>query len=211
MNFSTFEKSPPNRTLHRSLQWQGWAAMLGGLSWLVAYGLSVPLGRESGAARVEAGASGLGWAYFAAFTGALLCLGVSLAGLHVRLWRRRKASLVGLLLATLTVALASTNALLLTGLLGPPRFEHALGGQGVMATCVSAVLLGLASWREPLLPRGASAAVLATGVLTVVLIFASTLPFGPVPAYVVDDLPFALAGAAWMALGTAIRGHSERG
>jgi hypothetical protein len=185
--------------------------MLGGLLWLVAYGLSVPLGRENGAARAEASASGLSHAYFAAFTGALLCLGVSLAGLHVRLWRRRKTSLVGLLLAALTIALASTNAVLLTGLLGPPRFDHAFGGQGVMATCASAVLLGLASWREPLLPRRVSAAVLATGLLTVVLIFASTLPFGPVPAYLVDDLPFALAGAAWMALGAAMRAHSGRG
>lgn len=189
----------------RPIRWEGLAAILGGALWLVAYALSVPLGRENGPARADASASWLGWAYFATFTGATLALSTGLAGLHVRLWRRRKASLPGLLLAALALAAASTNTVLLTGLLGPPRFDHARGGQGVMTTCVSAALLGLATRREPLLPRGGSAALLATGVLTVVLILASTLPLGPVPAYLVDDLPFALAGAAWITLGVTMR------
>jgi multisubunit Na+/H+ antiporter MnhB subunit len=196
----------PSETLPSPLiRWEGVAAILGGVLWLVAYALSVPLGRENGPARADASASWLGWSYFAAFSGATLALGAGLAGLHVRRWRRRLASLPGLLLAVLAFASASANTLLLTGLLGPPRFDHARGGQGVMTICVSAALLGIATRREPLLPRGVSTALLATGVGTVVLIVASTLPLGPVPAYLVDDLPFALAGAAWIALGMAMR------
>lgn len=196
----------PSETLPSPpIRWEGMAAILGGALWLVAYTLSVPLGRENGPARADASASWLAWSYFAAFTGATLALGAGLAGLHSRLWRRRMASLPGLLLAALSLASASANTVLLTGLLGPPRFDHARGGQGVMTTCISAALLGLATRREHLLPRGGSTALLATGVLTVVLIVASTLPVGPVPAYLVDDLPFALAGAAWIALGVAMR------
>ncbi|AKJ01547.1 hypothetical protein [Archangium gephyra] len=182
------------------------AALLGGALWLVAYALSVPLGRENGPARADASASWLGWSYFAAFSGAILALGAGLTGLQVRLWRRRRlVSLPGLLLAVLAFASAGANALLLMGLLGPARFDHARGGQGVMATCVSAALLGFTTRRAPWLPRGVSTALLATGVLTVVLIAASTVPLGPVPAYLVDDLPFALAGAAWISLGVAMR------
>lgn len=199
-------ESHPNRPL----LWEGLAAMVGGLLWLVAYAASVPLGRENGSARADASASWLAWSYFAAFAGATLSLGAGLAGLQVRRWRR-KTSLVGLLLAVIAFGSSLANTVLLTGLLGRPRFDPLHGGNGAMATCVSAVLLGVATWRERTIPRGASIALLATGSLTVVLIFASTLSFGPVPAYFVDDLPFALAGAAWIALGAMMRVHGWRG
>lgn len=201
-------ESPPSRPLH----WEGLAAMMGGLLWVVAYGLSVPLGRESGGARADAGASWLGWSYFATFTAAALALGTGLVGLHVRLWRRRVTSLVGLLLAAVTLVSAGINTVLLAGLRGPVRFDYDRGGHGVMATCVSAALLGIATRRERALPRGGSAGLLATGVLTVVLLIAAMFSsLVPLPAYVLDDLPFALAGAAWIILGAAMREWGWRG
>ena len=74
-----------------------------------------------------------------------------------------------------------------------------------MALCVSTVLLGLASSKGQVLPPWGGRALLALGVSTVALIAASTVSFGSVPAYLVDDLPFALAGAVWFALGSAMR------
>lgn len=187
-----------------AIRWEGLAAMGGGALWVVTYVGSVLLGRQGERPDTDVSAAWL--PFFAAFCGASLLLGTSLLGLHARpRSHARWTAQAGLLLATLAVATAGANLVLLTGAVGPARFSPDLGGTGVMAVCASTVLLGLAARKGQAPLPWAGHALIALGVSTVVLIAASTLSFGSVPAYVVDDLPFALAGAVWFALGLAMR------
>jgi hypothetical protein len=187
------------------LMWDNLAALLGGALWIVFYGIDFWVGRQlAGVATEELPPRP--WAYGAFFCGGIFCISASLVGLQRRLRGHAKGvGIPALLLAGVGLLTASINGVLLTGLLGPARFMGWLAAIGVMSLCVSTTLLGVVARREPLHPRWASTLLLTTGVLTVVLIFASGLRFGPVPTYVVHDLPFALSGIAWLVLGRVPR------
>ncbi|QRN95010.1 hypothetical protein JRI60_38870 [Archangium violaceum] len=191
----------------RPPRWDGATAMLGGLLWLVAYGVNVVFGLENGHAPLAPSDSRLAWLGAASFSGAQFLFGITLVGVWLRLrGRARWTGLVGLLLAAVPLCSAATNAVLLTGLFGPVRVIGALGALGVLGTCLGALFLGIASLRARTLPRWNALLLLALGPATVVLLVLSTLSFGPgVPAYVVDDMPFAIAGSAWFSLGLALR------
>jgi hypothetical protein len=185
-------------------RWDSLAAMLGGALWVVFYGVSVWMGRTLGGEPLP---EQVPWPYPASFCGAIFCLSASLVGLQRRLeGHEKKLGLPALGLAGVGLLVAFLNLVMLTGLLGPTRFMGGLAALGVFSLCISATLLGVATRREPVQPRWASTLLLTTGVLTVLLIFASGQRFGSVPAYIVDDLPFALSGSAWLVLGLAPRG-----
>jgi hypothetical protein len=185
---------------------EGPAAMLGGGLWLLFYGASVLAGRELGEGPRDVNDSGLPRLGAVMFSGALLLLGTSLMGLRARLQGRApRLGLAGAVMAALAIAMGTVNVVMLTGLLGRPRFIGGLAALGVLCVCTGAVLLGLATRRAQVLPRWASNLLAVTGPLTVVLIATSGLRFGSIPGYVLDDLPFAIAGLLWITAGVAMR------
>ncbi|HEX5751034.1 MAG TPA: hypothetical protein VFZ09_32710 [Archangium sp.] len=191
---------------HEQPRGEGLAAMLGGSLWLLFYGASALAGRELGEGPRDVNDSGLLRLGAAAFSGALLALGIGLMGLKARLQGRApRLGLASTVMAALAIALGTVNVLMLTGLLGPPRFIGGLAALGVLGVCTGAVLLGLATRREQVLPRWGSTLLAVTGPLTVVLIATSGLRFGSIPGYVLDDLPFAIAGLLWITAGVAMR------
>ncbi|WPB74610.1 hypothetical protein KYC5002_37075 [Archangium violaceum] len=193
------------------LRWEGPAAMLGGSLWLLFYGASALAGRELGEGPRDVNDSDLLLLGAAAFCGAVLSLGTSLTGLRARLQgRARRLGLAGGVMAALALATAALNALLLTGLVGRARFVGGLAALGVLGVCTGAVLLGLATRREQVLPRWGGTLLIVTGPLTVLLIATSGLRFGSIPGYVLDDLPFAIAGLSWITAGAAMRSRGEK-
>jgi hypothetical protein len=183
-------------------RWDGPATLLGGLLWLVSYSMDVVVGMRTGQAPTDPAASPLAWLGATSFVGATLGIGVGLVGLRSRLQGRApRMGLAGLVFASLTIAAATVNLVLLTGLFGCVRIIPPFGAIGVLGSCIGVTLLGIATLRARSLPRPGSLLLPWLGLLHIALLFASTVSIGDVPRYVLDNLPFALMGALWCALG----------
>lgn len=181
--------------------------MIGGLLWIAFYVTSILLG---GGMRDELplapGASALGLLSVSVFSGALVFIATALLLLHARYegragWQGR----VAWMLACLVLTVVTVQWVLMLGVIGQPIFVPPLGAVGVLSICGSAALLGVAGRRVSVLPRSGNRVLLAIGALTMVLVILSTLRYGSVPAYLVDDLPFGIAGVAWIFVGVAMR------
>lgn len=185
-------------------RWDGPATLLGGLLWLVSYGVDIVVGMRTGQAPADPTASPLHWLGATSFVSATLALGVGLVGLRTRLQGRSpKLGLVGLVFAALAIAASAVNLVLLSGILGGVRIIPPLGAVGVLGGCVGVTLLGTATVLARTLPRPASLVLPWVGLLHIGLLFASGLSLDGVPRYVLDNSPFAITGALWCFLGIA--------
>ncbi|WP_257454345.1 hypothetical protein [Archangium lipolyticum] len=183
-------------------RWDGPATLVGGLLWLLSYGVDLAVGMRTGKLPSDPSASPLDWLGATSFVGATLALGVGLVGLRVRLQgRARKTGLAGLVFASLTLGAALVNLVLLSGLLGGVRLIPPLGAVGVLSSCIGVTLLGIATVRARSLPRPGCLVLPWVGLLHVALLFASNIPIEGVPRYVMENTPFALIGAVWSVLG----------
>jgi hypothetical protein len=184
--------------VHRLARGIGVALMVGGTLWVVHFVLYAGAGTVRG--EVPDFSSIFGKIDGTIFTVAIVALSLGLFRLG-QLLRTRAAVWATAGMALATVAGLSVIAGLLTRVfVGQPI--GALGGIGVLGTCLSATLLAIAALRTRLLSRGLGALLFAVGLLTFPLIIAITIPFGAwLPMYVVDELPFAASGVAWLLLG----------
>jgi hypothetical protein len=74
-----------------------------------------------------------------------------------------------------------------------------LAGMGVLGSCLAATLLGAATLRSGLLPRRVAGLLLALGLVTFPLVVLLGMVANLwLPAWVTDELPFAIAGAGWL-------------
>jgi hypothetical protein len=185
----------------------GTTAMLGGLQWVLYYAATLTFGARHDDAPLpgDPRATAFTLYCFVVFCVALLLKDVSLMGLHARFegragWRGR----VALGLASLAFCSAASHLVLMLGVFGPQRIFQLFGAASVVSTCASALLLGLAGRRVPVLPRWGNTLLITTGALTMPLVILGTLSYGSLPRYVVDELPFGIAGCAWIALGVAM-------
>jgi hypothetical protein len=182
--------------------------VLGGLLWVFMYGTEILLGLKTGETYGDPSESVLAWLGGASFSGAIFCAGIGFVGLYARLQgRSRKLGIAGLLLESVAIIAAAVNLslLLLSGVTGAVTEFEPLGLLGVVGTFVGGcLLLGIAALRADVLPRWAGVLLLTVGVLFWLLIVA-TIPLEAVlPSYVIEDLPFPIAGAALVLVGRAL-------
>jgi hypothetical protein len=79
-------------------------------------------------------------------------------------------------------------------------------GMSVVGSCLAATLLGAATLSSGLLPRRAAGLLLALGLVTFPLVVLLGMVANLwLPAWVTDELPFAIAGAGWLLFARLIR------
>lgn len=190
------------------IRWGGPAMILGGLLWILTYLTEIVVGLTLGEEtfrQPDASASLLEWLWPVFFMGAIFCLGVGLLGVRVRLeGRSKKLGTAGAILASIAIAAASVNLVLLAGVSGEATAYDGLGFLGVIGIMLGSVLMGIAALRAKVLPRWARV-VLALIPLAFVPAIIATIPLEAVaPEYVIADLPFPVVGAVLATVGYAM-------
>lgn len=190
----------------------GGALLVGGLLWVVTYGVEIMVGvllGEATYAAPETSASWLVWLWPATFMGAILCLATGLLGVASRVGRRGRAlAMVGGLLALVALVASLVNLVRLTGVAGAPTALDQLGFLGVIGVLGGSVLLGAATVRGRVLPRRVRWTLTLLPLAFVPAIIA-TIPLESIaPDYVVADLPFPVVGLVLAWVGATL--HRDR-
>ena len=201
MQFDTYRSAAPAAQQERSFKAATWALCAGGALWILHYALQLAGGFSGAPLKPGHPLFALDGALFSA---AIFALDAGLCLLGARLQNRAR------ILARAAMGLALLACASMTAGLGlyltTQRPPGVWGVVGVIGTCLSATLLGLATRRSQALPSRPGTLLLLTGLLTFPVILLLAIPNGRgVPAFVTDELPFALSGAAWAALGLALR------
>jgi hypothetical protein len=140
----------------------------------------------------------------ALFIAALCALNLGLGMLALEVRPRHPilgtAALVVALLAFVGPPLAFLTRVLAGEIMG------GLAGMSVIGSCLGASLLGAATLRSALLPRRAAGLLLALGLITFPLVVLLGMVANLwLPAWVTDELPFAIAGAGWLLFARLLR------
>jgi len=146
------------------------------------------------------------------FGGAILLFAVGLLGIGARLrGRSRKLVAAGTVFALIAGASVAVQAVLASGVLGESVFVGAFLGFGVIGSLASATLLSIAALRTGVLQRRTGRLLLLTGLVTFPGIVTAGMVAAFVPAYLTDELPFAVSGVAWVLVGRALGTRREKG
>jgi hypothetical protein len=186
--------------------------MFGGALWVVYYVLFAMLSARHGKSLVivETTASQM-VPLVLLFVGAFGLLGVAMWGLRARLdGRCRILGYIGVIPATSAIVIALFCTVRLTGILGDGNPMGGVAGMGVLGTSLGAILLGIATLRARTLPGRMRFVPLSLGVLTFPAIIGIGMLGAFVPAYLTDELPFALLGLTWIAIGRAMQVPAAR-
>lgn len=172
------------------------AATLGGALWTVYYAAWLVNGLITGQA-TEMGSNPLYYALAGLFVAALCALSLGLGMLALTL-RPRHPIIGALALVIALIAFSGPLVGFFTRVLAG-EIIGGLGAAGVLGTCLGATLPGAATLRSGALPRRAAALLLALGLATFPLVILLAIVANLwMPAWVTDELPFAIAGAGWL-------------
>ena len=187
-------------------RWSGPAFAAGGLLWIAHYALQVVMGVASGeppATRAFDSPGAVLDLFF--FSGAILLFVAGLLGIGARLrGGSRKLEAASSVFALIAGTSVVAQAALASGVLGEAVFVGALLGFGVIGSLASATLLSVGALRTGALPRRTGLLLLVTGLVTFPGIVAAGALAAFVPAYLTDELPFAVSGVAWVMVGRAL-------
>lgn len=101
-----------------------------------------------------------------------------------------------------------TSSFVLTDILGHTTTASSFGFPALLSVLLSATMMAIAATRAQALPRWASTLLLLAGVLTFPLAVA-TVPIGHlIPDWILDNLPLALSGVAFVLVGSALPSSS---
>jgi hypothetical protein len=187
-------------------RWGGPAAMLGGALWIAYYVLFASLSAQHGKSLViietpKAQIVPLALLFAGGFAG----YGVALWGLRALLnGSNRILGYIGALPATCAIAIALIAAVRLTGLLGDGNPMGDVTGMGVLSSSLGAIIIGIATLRARTLSGGMRFVPLIVGILTFPTIIGIGMLSAFGHAYLIDELPFALLGLAWIQIGRAM-------
>jgi hypothetical protein len=185
------------------------ALLVGGLLWVVTYGVEILIGvllGEATYASPEPSSSWLVWLWPATFMGAIFCLSTGLLGIAAQVGRRHRVlTVLGGLMALVALVVSSINLVRLTGVIGQPTASDGLGFMGVVGVLSGSVLLGVASTRGQVLPRPARWTLTLLPLAFVPAIIATIPLEGIAPDYVVADLPFPVVGLVLAWVGITLR------
>ncbi|CAN5869663.1 hypothetical protein BH23ACT11_BH23ACT11_13380 [soil metagenome] len=190
------------------IRWGGPAMMLGGLLWILTYLTEIAVGLTLGLEtylQADPSAALLVWLWPVFFMGGIFCLGVGLLGVRARLeGRSKKLGIAGTILASVAIAAASVNLVLLSGVFGEPTARDEIGFLGVIGIMLGSVLMGVAAVRAKVFQRWARVALALTPLAFVPAIIATIPLESIVPEYVIADLPFPVVGAVLATVGYAM-------
>ncbi len=191
----------------------GAAAIAGGASWVVYFGMFVAVSAPLGQSVYNTTASDTEvWLLAPFFIAALLGLGLGGWGLRARLAGQHPVlGYLGAGFGSLSMGFALFCAVKLPGLLGAGNPMGAPAGMGVMSMCIGTTLVGIGILRARSLPGAMRFLPLALGLTAFPSIILIGMLGAIFPGYIVDELPFALIGLAWIAVGYALRStHQAR-
>jgi hypothetical protein len=201
------DKNERSKTMSSKLkQWSGPTLAVGGSLWIAHYALQVVMGVATGVPPATRAFDTPGAVLdLFLFSGAILLFAVGLLGIGARLrGRSRKLRAAGTAFALIAGTSVTVQAVLASGVFGESVFVGAFLGFGVIGSLVSATLLSIAALRTGALPRRTGRLLLVTGLVTFPGIVAAGTLAAFVPAYLTDELPFAVSGVAWVLLGRAL-------
>lgn len=182
--------------------------LLGGLLWILTYLTEIAVGLTLGLEtylQADPSAALLVWLWPVFFMGAIFCLGVGLLGVRTRLEGcSKKLGIAGTILASVAIAAASVNLVLLSGVFGEPTARDGIGFLGVIGIMLGSVLMGVAAVRAKVFQRWARVALALTPLAFVPAIIATIPLESIVPEYVIADLPFPVVGAVLATVGYAM-------
>ncbi len=196
--------SPTTTTLsQRAFNGISLCLLAGGALWVAHYVMQLVMGFSTGEVKPDNRLWTIDGLFF---TGAVvgLCIGLLRLGIQVPSRWAQAAMFFAAVAATSIVI-----GLVRFALTGQP--PGVWGGVGVIGSCVSATLLAIAVRRNRVLDASLANLLLAIGVSTFPLIVAFAFPAGKwMPAYITDELPFALSGLAWMVFASRLKSTKER-
>lgn len=177
------------------------ALMIGGATWLAYYGMWIWSGVTTG--HEPAQGTPFGLASAVVFFIALVGITGGLASLGMQL-RKFAAGFGNAGLAFALIALVCSVVGIASIALGAIR-PGTFGGLGVVGSCLGATLLGIAALRSKALARRDALVLLAIGVVTFPLIVAITAILPTLPSWIVDEMPFAIAGLSWIVFAALLK------
>jgi hypothetical protein len=172
---------------------------VGGALWIAHYALQLLMGFTEGKVSMQSRFSLLDGFCFAS---AIVCFCLGLGWLSTRCRPRTALSTIGLIFA---VVAATSIVLGMANFMVNNQAPGLLGAVGVVGSCLSATFVALAARRTGALPPRLANFLLLIGLLTFPLIVAFTWPGQFVPAFLTDELPFALSGLAYIVFGRNVR------
>ncbi|MDQ3547965.1 MAG: hypothetical protein M3439_04015 [Chloroflexota bacterium] len=189
----------------------GQAAILGGILWALYYVVFVSASIASGEGFYEQTTNLSAWQIVSGmcFMGGIVGFDIAILSLRARLdGRSRKFGIASAIFVGIALIVVSIGFALTFGITGETRAGGLFAGIGVVLTCIAATLIGIAVRRNDLLPGKSRNWVLIVGAATFPAIIAFT-PLGMVvPDYITAEIPFALSGLAWIAIGSVMRASS---
>jgi hypothetical protein len=189
----------------RSLrQLVGPAFAIGGFLWVVLYGVVIIIGLQTGklvSALDPAHTPILAHIGIWILPVSILVLGVGQVGVFARLQRRgRGLGITSVVFTALGMLMAFIGAIALSGISSSlANLSATMAGLGAMSTTVGAAFLGGAVWRARILSHWMVWTFMLIGIVTIPVLFATPLPFGP--DWASDFLAFLLSGIAYALLG----------
>lgn len=194
------------------LRRSGVAAKMGGLLWMLHYGLHLGFGMTTGQRLTQAGETLHGSLDTIAYFGACIALGLALLGLSRSLSSHQRGwGVAGAVFALTAMAAGVAGVGAAFGLISNAGTVGSVAGTvGILGLFLSAVFTGNGLLRAGAAPPWVSLAVVYFGWLTLPA-SRMLLPFEAVlPTYTVAKLHFAVAGALWIALGSALAPPSRQ-
>jgi hypothetical protein len=109
----------------------------------------------------------------------------------------------GIAFALVGLLLGACDVLALSGIVGTnAALDGVLGGLGAVAMLIATTFLGVAALRTRTLPRALAWTLIVVALVTIPILVATPLPFGP--AWATDTIAFLLSGLAFDAVGATL-------
>jgi hypothetical protein len=184
----------------------GLAVIFGGIIWVAIDVVVVTFGFQTGklATNLSADAQGLVGHGIWLLPVSLIPLSLGLLGIFIRLHgHSRVLGTTGISLAILGMVLGVADLIDLAGAFGQDApYNNLLGGFGAYAVIIGTAFLGVASLRTRTLPRRLSWTLIVVGIVTIPILLATPLPFGP--TWATDTVAFLLSGIAFDVVGVQL-------
>jgi hypothetical protein len=183
----------------------GPALTSGGLLWITVFVIFVAVGATTGKFPQNPGPHAPVLVFISnwLFALSILILDLGQVGVFARLeGRARGLGITGVVFTLVSMIMLIINMILFSGITGSITYSGNLTGFGAMATTIGAAFLGWAALRAQVLPRWVAWSLIAIGLTTIPILFATPLPIGP--DWATDMLAFLTSGIMYAVVGTKL-------
>jgi hypothetical protein len=202
----------------------GPALAIGGLLWIVIYLTTVIIGVSTGQFEPRSPDAQwppiinilivLGGNWFLPLS--TLILGSGLMGVFVRLESRaRVLGITGVVFTSIALILSIGNLIVLSSIFGNVGRSlifpnNALGGPAAFAVSIATGFMGGALLRAHMLHRWMALVLIAIGIVTIPILFATPLPTSIAPDWATDTIAFLVSGIGYTAVGVKMIASNQK-